>query len=81
MNGPGEVKVEEKREEISASEAADVSMQSEVAAVPFFYITDVLKESPAAAAGLKLGDAVVKFGELRRENTEEDPITEIVQNV
>ena len=43
---------------------------------PFVYITDVLRDSPAAAAGLKLGDAVVKFGELTKENTE-DPVQEI----
>ncbi len=46
---------------------------------PFAWVSDVLSNSPAEAAGLKLGDAVLLFGELGKRNTQDsdNPIQDV----
>ena len=38
--------------------------------IPFAWVSDVISESPAQKAGLKLGDAIYRFGEVDHSNHE-----------
>lgn len=38
--------------------------------IPFAWISDVINNSPAANAGLKIGDAIYKFGTIDHTNHE-----------
>ena len=45
-------------------------MQTQELKVPFAWISDVIANSPADDAGLKLGDAIYKFGDVTSTNHE-----------
>lgn len=38
--------------------------------IPFAWISDVIADSPAESAGLKLGDAIYQFGDVNHTNHE-----------
>ena len=48
--------------------------------IPFAWISDVINESPAQKAGLKMGDAIYRFGHVDHTNHENlNSIVELVK--
>lgn len=45
-------------------------MQQQELKIPFVWISDVIADSPADQAGLKVGDAIYMFGEIKNTNHE-----------
>ena len=52
----------------SESGEANESKQAPELKIPFAWISDVLQDSPAQQAGLKIGDAIYKFGPINHQN-------------
>eukprot|EP00347_Sterkiella_histriomuscorum_P014366 403361144 len=87
INEPGEeiksssnedVKMETMSQTSSASQSQ--MMQNEVK-IPFAWISDVIEGSPAQDSGLKMGDAIYRFGNINHDNHENlNAIVELVKS-
>ena len=54
----------------SESSSTKQAQQVQELKVPFAWISDVISDSPADGAGLKLGDAIYRFGDVNSTNHE-----------
>jgi len=88
--GSGVEKKEEKRSQPAptspqqpVAEQPQIQPSSSAAAVasePFYLVDQVSDDSPASAAGLRLGDKVVQFGSVTKANEQKDSIVGVVKS-
>ncbi|CDW73038.1 26s proteasome non-atpase regulatory subunit 9 [Stylonychia lemnae] len=77
-----ELKTQSNFEKMSVSSANPDNLikQNLEVRIPFAWISDVINDSPAQQAGLKMGDAIYKFGDVDHSNHENlNAIVELVK--